>query len=116
MRSLLMALPRVEGNPYLFAGTKNGRPINAEAMRTLLQDLRPGLTPHGFRSTFRDWAAEATDFDSSVVKLSMAQRIAVLPADKAYLRSDLLNKRRQLMESWSKFCRSGQTDELAAAA
>jgi integrase len=116
IRKLLTALPRVEGNPFIFAGIQSGRPIHTNAMLHMLLELRPGLTVHGFRSTFRNWAAEAGNFDWSVVKLSMAQRIARSRADKAYLRTDLLNKRRELLKAWAEFCRSGQTDELAVAA
>jgi integrase len=61
------------------------------------------LTAHGFRSTFRDWAAECTDFPREVVEMALAHAISD-KVEAAYRRGDLFEKRRKLMESWAAFC------------
>ena len=63
---------------------------------------RDDLTTHGFRSTFRDWAAENTSFPREVIELCLAHSVAS-GAEAAYFRTDLLAKRRELMQSWSEF-------------
>ncbi|MFI8620609.1 integrase [Marinomonas sp. NPDC078689] len=62
---------------------------------------RKDLTQHGFRSTFRDWAGETTSFPREVIDHALAHKLKD-KAEAAYQRSDLLQKRRQLMEEWSK--------------
>jgi hypothetical protein len=64
---------------------------------------RDDVTAHGFRSTFRDWAAECTDFRSEVVEMALAHTIEN-KVEAAYRRGDLFQKRRQLMEAWARFC------------
>jgi integrase len=64
---------------------------------------RPDLTVHGFRSTFRDWAAECTNFPSEVVEMALAHAIGD-KVEAAYRRGDLFDKRRRLMDAWAEFC------------
>jgi integrase len=64
---------------------------------------RGDLTVHGFRSTFRDWAAERTNFPAEVAEMALAHTVSD-KAEAAYRRGDLFQKRRQLMDAWSKFC------------
>jgi integrase len=64
---------------------------------------RGELTAHGFRSTFRDWAAERTNFPRDVVEMALAHTIES-KVEAAYRRGDLFQKRRQLMEAWTRFC------------
>lgn len=64
---------------------------------------RDGLTTHGFRSSFRDWVGEATNFPREVAELSLAHRVGN-SAERAYRRGDALEKRRALMESWADYC------------
>jgi integrase len=64
---------------------------------------RVDLTAHGFRSTFRDWAAERTNFPREVVEMALAHTIEN-KVEAAYRRGDLFQKRRQLMEVWARFC------------
>ena len=73
------------------------------ALLMLLRELRPGITTHGFRSTFKDWASETTNFPDHVSEAALAH----VSADKvraAYARSDLFEKRRKLMEAWADHC------------
>ena len=105
-RDILAGLPKIDSSPYVFAGARVGRPLSSMAMLELLRGLRPGLTVHGFRSTFRDWAAEETNFPSEVVEMALAHTIES-EVERAYRRGDLFQKRRALMDAWTAYCGSG---------
>ena len=75
-------------------------------MLELLRGMRPGMTVHGFRSTFKDWASETTGFPEMVVELALAHAIGD-KVEAAYRRGDLFEKRRQLMEAWAAFVCGG---------
>ena len=64
---------------------------------------RDDLTAHGFRSSFRDWAAERTNFPSEVVEMALAHMVGS-KVEAAYRRGDLFEKRRRLMAAWATFC------------
>ena len=104
-RDIIARLPRIEGVAYVFPGGRLSTPLSSMAMLELLRGLRPGLTVHGFRSTFRDWAAEETDFPSEVVEMALAHSIES-QVERAYRRGDLVPKRRALMEAWAAYCGS----------
>ena len=63
---ILSSLPREEDNPHVFVGARQGAPLSNMAMLELMRDLRPGFVPHGFRATFRTWAAERTSYPHHV--------------------------------------------------
>jgi len=91
---------------FIFPGGKRGRPLSNMAMLKLLKRMgRADLTTHGFRSTFRDWAAERTNFPREVAEMALAHTVGD-KAEAAYRRGDLFQKRRQLMDAWSRFCTS----------
>jgi integrase len=74
------------------------------ALLTTLRRMERGdLTTHGFRSSFRDWAAETTGYPSEVVEMVLAHAISS-KVEAAYRRSDLFEKRRRLMDDWAKYC------------
>ena len=64
---------------------------------------RPDITVHGFRSSFRDWAAETTTHPNHVVEMALAHALGN-GVEAAYRRGDLFEKRRRLMEDWAKYC------------
>ncbi|MEZ5462316.1 tyrosine-type recombinase/integrase [Dokdonella sp.] len=97
--ALLEAIPRIDGN--VFPGTK-GRPITTAAGMKVLKEMRPGLTQHGFRSTFRDWAGDRTTHPREVIEHAMAHRLKDA-AEAAYRRSDALERRKHLMMDWASF-------------
>lgn len=99
---LLKALPQIDNN--LFPGVK-GRPITTEAGMKLLKELRPGMTAHGFRSTFRDWAAEQTSHAREIIEHAMAHQLKDA-AEAAYQRGDMLRRRAVLMKDWANYCAS----------
>jgi integrase len=97
---ILKALPR-EANDFVFIGSRKGMAIGPNAMRAALG--RSDITVHGFRSTFRDWAAETTAYPNHVVEMALAHSIGSA-VEKAYRRGDLFEKRRKLMDTWAAFC------------
>jgi len=72
-------------------------------LMTLGRMNRGDVTAHGFRSTFRDWAAECTNFPTETVEMALAHVIEN-KTEAAYRRGDLFEKRRQLMDFWATFC------------
>ena len=75
------------------------------AMLNLLQKRigRPDVTVHGFRSSFRDWTAERTDFAGEVAEMALGHTVSD-KVEAAYRRGDLFDKRRRLMEAWARYC------------
>ena len=102
-----MALIRL--NDFVFPGMKQGRSLSDMALLMLLRDLRPSLTVHGFRSTFKDWAAERTNTPNFVSEAALAHVVAD-KVEGAYRRGDLFEKRRKLMETWADFCGRAPTE------
>jgi integrase len=69
----------------------------------VLERMNRGETVHGFRSSFRDWAAEETNYPNHVVEMALAHAISG-EVEKAYRRGDLFEKRRRLMDDWARYC------------
>jgi integrase len=100
---ILRELPRENGNSYVFAGPKKGAGLSNMAMANVLARLgRDDITVHGFRSTFRDWAAERTNCANHVLEMALSHVIGD-KVEAAYRRGDLFDKRRKLMEAWARF-------------
>ena len=88
---------------YVFEGQKRHKPLSNMAMLMLLRRMETeGVTVHGFRSTFRDWASEVANAPREVAEMSLSHRVGS-DVERAYARSDLIDKRRALMERWSQF-------------
>jgi integrase len=102
--AILKKMNEIRESDFVFPGGRKGRPLSNMAMLALLKRIgRDDLTTHGFRSTFRDWAAERTTFPREVVEMALAHTIEN-KVEAAYRRGDLFQKRRQLMEAWARFC------------
>jgi integrase len=94
---------------YVFPGGKPKLPLSNMAMLELLRRMgRDDLTVHGFRSSFKDWASERTNFPAEVSEMALAHAIDN-KTEKAYRRGDLFEKRRRLMAEWAKFCATVKT-------
>jgi integrase len=91
---ILQDLPRLGTRPF---------PLSNMAMAELVKGMRPGITVHGFRSSFRDWAAERTSYPNHVVEQALAHTISD-KVEAAYRRGDLFAKRRKLMDEWARYC------------
>lgn len=96
-------------NQYLFPALRGDGHICNIAMLKLLKTMRPGMTVHGLRSSFRDWAAEETNYQNHVVEMALAHTIGS-DVEAAYRRGDLLPKRRELMNDWADFVTGGSND------
>ena len=95
---------------YIFPGRKRRKPLSNMAMLVLLRRMGRGdLTGHGFRSSFRDWCAEQTNFPSEVAEMALAHAVGS-KVEAAYRRGDLLEKRLHLMDEWSRYCSSSPDD------
>ena len=81
---------------------RSGRPISASTLLKMLNDLRVAAVPHGFRSSFRDWAAERTDHPREVIEAALAH-VVQNKVEAAYARSDLFERRRILMNDWEAY-------------
>lgn len=101
---IIRDLETVKQNEFVFPGEKPGRHLSNMSMLMLLRRMKRGeLTVHGFRSTFRDWAAETTSFPNFIVEMALAHAIES-KVEGAYRRGDLLEKRRALMVAWGQYC------------
>jgi integrase len=102
---LLQALPREAGDDFVFIGARKGKGLSNMAMLELLRSLRSGVTVHGFRSSFKDWASEATHTPNMVSEAALAHVVGD-KTEAAYRRGDLFQKRRKLMTEWARYCQS----------
>jgi integrase len=100
---LIRGLYEQDDNPYLFAGRDLGTHLAANTLTETLRRAGCDATIHGFRSSFRDWAEECGTFPSIVAELALAHSPGSAVV-KAYRRTDLVTKRRKLMEAWATFC------------
>ncbi len=102
--AILEGMRKTRQGEHIFPGGKAGRPISNMAMLMLLRRMGRGdLTAHGFRSSFRDWAAERTTFPAEVAEMALAHTVSD-KVEAAYRRGDLFQKRRQLSDVWAQFC------------
>ncbi len=100
----LKKMRKVAIDDFVFPGGKKGKHLSNMALLALLKRIdRTDITAHGFRSTFRDWAAERTNYPRDVAEMALAHAIPDR-VEAAYRRGDLFQKRRKLAEDWGKFC------------
>lgn len=98
-----MKAHRREHTDLVFPGQKRGKPLSDMTLTKALRDMGVSVTAHGFRSTFRDWVAEKTNWPSDLAEAALAHVVA----DKtvaAYQRGAMLEKRRELMAAWASYC------------
>lgn len=114
---LLQRCPKLEGNPYTFPGMRKKSPVSDMTLTAAIRRLNDATTPapwvdsktghevvpHGFRSSFRDWAAEATTYPAEMAELALAHVVGD-KVEAAYRRGDMFERRREMMEAWSQWC------------
>ena len=101
---ILEMMARVKQGSYVFPGGRASKGLSNMALLKLLERMGRGdLTVHGFRSTFRDWAAERTNFPREVAEMALAHAISD-KVEAAYRRGDLFEKRRKMMDAWAGYC------------
>jgi len=102
--TLLETMKKEAVGDYVFPGVRHGKSLSNMAMLTLLKRMkRSDLTVHGFRSTFRDWAAETTAYPREVAEMALAHTVGD-KVEAAYRRGDLFAKRVRIMEDWASYC------------
>lgn len=94
---------RIPATDLVFYGTKAMKPLSDMTLLKILRDMDAGVTVHGFRSAFRDWVAEETNYPGEVAEAALAHAIPN-KVEAAYRRTDFLEKRRALMGEWGRFC------------
>ena len=100
--TILTAMDKQRENDYVFPG--RGRSGHLSVLGAPLKWMqRTDITVHGFRSTFRDWAAETTNHPSEVAEMALAHAVGD-KVEAAYRRGDLMEKRRQFMDDWARYC------------
>jgi integrase len=99
----LMAQRKSNHSDLVFPGSKPGQPISNMALTMFYRRLKVDVTTHGFRSTFRDWCSEKTEFPREIAEAALAHQVGS-KIERAYARSDLLNRRRDLMDAWAAYC------------
>ena len=104
MLEILDAMAEVRLSDFVFPGQKQGKPLSSMAMEMLLRRMKvENATVHGFRSAFRDWAAEETSFPREVAEAALAHVVGDA-TERAYRRGDALEQRRRLMSAWARYC------------
>lgn len=95
---------------WLFPGYKPGRPLSNMAMLLLLRRMDRGdITVHGFRSTFRDWVADCTEYVGELAEMALAHAVKS-DTERAYRRGKMVERRRQMMEDWAQYCAGKKVD------
>lgn len=89
--------------PLVFPSQKPGRPLSDMTLSAVLKRLEIAVTVHGFRSTFRDWAEEATAYPHEVKEAALAHAVQS-KTERVYRRTDLFEKRREMMREWGESC------------
>ena len=102
--AVLDRMRQVRRGDYVFPGRDSNSPVNTAGLFHTLRRLNwPDVTVHGFRSTFRDWAAERTNYPAEVAEMALAHTVGSA-VEQAYRRSDLFDRRRRLMDDWARWC------------
>jgi integrase len=97
---------RTAGAKFVFHGARLDKPMSDMTLMKVLRDMEQPFTAHGFRSSFRDWVSEATQFQGELAEAALAHAIEN-KVEAAYRRGNLLQKRRKLMDAWGDYCDGG---------
>ena len=104
--AILRQLAEIRTGDFVFPGQRKGRPLSNMAMEMMLRRMKADtITVHGFRSSFRDWAGNETPYPRDLIETALAHVVGD-EAERAYRRSDALEKRRKLMAAWAAYCTS----------
>jgi integrase len=113
--AILRAMAAIRSGKHVFPGARVRRPISNTALLTTLQRIGRGdLTVHGFRASFSTWVIEQTNFPTEVREMALAHTVGTA-VERAYQRSDLFERRRQLAEAWTNFCTTPADNDRVVA-
>jgi integrase len=107
--AIIKEMAEIRSTDFIFPGRRG--PLSAVMLQLALKRMGSDVTPHGFRSCFRDWAGNETHFPREVCEQALGH-VTGDATEQAYRRSDALEKRRKLMDAWARFC--GGEDRAAA--
>ena len=111
---IVKAMFEARNGDFVFADQITSKPLSATALSKLLRRMKiENATVHGFRSAFRDWAAECTNFSNEACEAALAHTVEN-KVEAAYRRGDLFDKRRKLMEAWAAYCATPKTAKIVA--
>jgi integrase len=110
--AILKKMQTAQTSAYIFPGPSGDKPLSTGGMERVLDRMGVKVTVHGFRSTFRTWAAEQTTFPPAVCEMALAHDLRT-DVEASYQRSDLLDKRRKLMTTWERFALLGPAKVVA---
>jgi integrase len=109
---LLQTLHEARISEFVFPGQVRGKPLSNLAMAMLMRRMKAdSSTPHGFRSSFRDWAGDKTSFPREIAEAALAHKVGD-SVELAYRRGDALEKRRGLMQAWAEYCEAKSGDNV----
>jgi len=101
--AVIEQMAAIRTSDYVFPGRGNGSAVSHTAFSDQISAIGYQVTAHGFRSTFRDWGAERTNFPNEVAEMALAHAVGD-KVEAAYRSGDLFQKRRQIMDAWARFC------------
>jgi integrase len=111
---ILEAMHDIRSGDFVFPGQRPGKPLSAMALEMVLRRMKiDNATVHGFRSAFRDWAAERTNFTNEVCEAALAH-VITNKTEAAYRRGNLFDKRRKLMDAWAAYCATPKSAKIIA--
>ncbi len=111
---ILTVLHEGRYNNYVFPGTKPGKPLSNMVMEMLLRRMKiTDVTVHGFRSSFRDWCGDKTNFPREIAEHALAHKVGD-DVERSYRRGAALEKRRQLMNAWADYCQGAVSDNVVS--
>jgi integrase len=112
--AILRQLEKLKTGEFVFPGQARNKPLSSMAMEMILRRMKiQDATVHGFRSSFRDWAGNASNFPRELIETALAHVIGD-KAEQAYRRSDALEKRRKLMNAWAAYCMAPERGKVVA--
>jgi integrase len=111
--AILAEMAKVRTTDFVFPGRSAGRLSHIQMAKVMTRIGVENATPHGFRSAFRDWAGNETSFPREVAEAALAHSVGD-EVERAYRRSDALEKRRALMQAWARHCEPSNADNVIA--
>lgn len=101
-----------QGSTFIFEGTKPNRPLSENTFNKLIKELELDVHVHGFRTSFRTWTQEKTNYPREIAEAALAHSLND-KAEAAYARSDLLEKRAEMMEAWANFISASKDNVIS---
>lgn len=103
----------IKHTDYIFPSVRTGSPMSDMSLTMLLRRIHPGITAHGFRSSFRDWAAEQTTYPGEMAEMALAHTVGN-KIEAAYRRGDMFERRHQMMQDWATWCDPKTRDNVVS--